>query len=720
MQIPANMPSWMARAYRSMNDHHIAMRQHLVLAEQHAQSISSAHMGIIQNTERIGAKLHKKSNTQSQDRIYQSLEDDTKKLNEALEYLINKNPNIICTHTRDEQLISDENVEQIVPARINAELINAEKEVKKPNQCTTKKTQIFKSPMLKVNEQRKREKQRYNPNSTPSTPNYRPNDPPLNLPTVATLMKKKEPLPPSTLPHAKPISLPSAAPVIRLTSHIPKTSLQRKEPMVQIENGKEVTVTEFNQKIIETSAKQQKRKEDEGSEKFEKDINLLLLKQAANNHNDDKLQANVTVLLQQTKLTSQRSIKSFLTQKKNNQQQKSTASPTPSEHTSNTEDEEHSTKETATTAAQATPSTSTLFPTQHNADTERHSKRGDKLPKHTATTEEDSAMETEQITDKTPTGVDSQMEYDTTDNQEINEEVIKKSSSKIIRRKKQVDKVPKHTTTTQELSTMENEQITDETPTGKDSQMEYDTTDDQEIEEEEIKKSSTKIKRRKNKHHPKEDDNITPKKRKHKHRQDDGANKKSKTEVKDTPTETKMSKKQKNNEDSPNEDKQQQDKTSKHSSEERNKINKQATVPQKEKQVPDVSPHASQNMSTPKQSRIMLSDLQKDIFLKITPATKQTFYKFRRYTEDVEKALKLCKQEVKTGPNKGAFQCQNCDFERKTKWDIDRHIVTVHFKFQRYQCTRQDCNFIASHSDTVIKHYVNSHLEEVSTLFFDN
>ena len=171
--IPNDMLDWMAHAYQSFNKHVVNFRKDMTSIEGHFQAIKSIHFGIVETTRKkglIGSGLHKQKNYEA---VYQSMEENIKKMNNHLDKITKENPNRILTRTRDLELLADKKEKYKEPARLNVDI----KENKIIVKSTKQKTNQFKTPLLKVSEQRKLEKPKYM-ESTNSPHNPPPKTPP--------------------------------------------------------------------------------------------------------------------------------------------------------------------------------------------------------------------------------------------------------------------------------------------------------------------------------------------------------------------------------------------------------------------------------------------------------------------------------------------------------------------------------------------------------------
>ena len=748
------MPEWMSRAYRSMNEHHVAMRRHLVLAEEHTQAISSIHTAIVQTTQKMGSNLKKKSSTRSEDKIYTSWEEDIKLMNEKFKLIQNQNPSMICTHTREEQFLSDvDRNENIVPTRIDHDLITLEQKAKTANVCTTKKAQLFKSPLQKVNEQWKKERSMYAPNSTPSTPIFKPNNPHLNLPPIQSLTKKTNPPPPSTLPHAKPTPLPSPSPIVKLTSHIPKSFLERQEypKHIELKTAKKMTASEFNKEVTKAATKMKKSKKHGESQQ---EYNERILKNTAKSLKDDRLTAQVVVLLdKEPNLSTQRSIKEYL-KKKNDAPAPSTSqdtniepatvlpeatpSPATTEATPSPATTETTTPATTETTTPATTETTTPETTETTTPATTETTTPATTETTTRATTETTTPETTETTTPPTTETTTPATIETT-TRATTETTTPETTETTTPATTEITSSQEHhnTTATPPTTEKENEPTKDSTKnqstppepstssTTPTPTQEYNDIEDDAV----IDESPSDKKKRKTKDDTNTKENKSHK-RKHKHhRSKERSSKKHKKSVQNDDSEGHQTKQQRQKQ--KHKKALQEHNTESASSEEEHEANQQdekhkRTHRKKNQTKNKEKKKTSTQIDTPNAEEptqktktvIHMSDIQKQAFTKLTNQTRATFYIHRTLTPDLNTALELCRKKVDT-PTGPTYKCQNCDFEAQQNWDIKRHILRKHMQYKEYQCSFVNCEFVASHCGTVQRHYTYTHLPNIGPNFFD-
>ena len=169
IEIPHDMPDWMARAFAKFNEHVHQYRLKMASIETEFQALTAIHFAIIEQIRQKGMKLNKHFSTKNENRNIQLLEQDLKAMTDKLEDICMKTPNRIMTNSRFSTFLTEKREKKLIPARQSTKISDTENNSKNYKYPPKLSTNPFKTPPTKISTQRKNQNSYTKSSATPPT-----------------------------------------------------------------------------------------------------------------------------------------------------------------------------------------------------------------------------------------------------------------------------------------------------------------------------------------------------------------------------------------------------------------------------------------------------------------------------------------------------------------------------------------------------------------------
>ena len=724
--IPESMPDWMALAYQAINEHVIEYRRDLARIETHFQAIIAINQAISQVTHKKGLKIKHSLTDKDFKYVNKSMEDDLKLMSQEIEKRLSENPNRIITNTRFTELIAKRRQNQINTTRTDTQI----KQIRTQN----REGKQHRTPLEKVNDQRRREKLYYNKRPESSKPRQNHNKiatqststTPTSTHCTVTTETPHISETPCTLPHATPVHVPPYKSTIKITSHIPVQDYihitKPKKRHIKGPEGKKLTLKKIGEALTHHTSKAETHHTSKAETRPSPPKQIDTTQQAEQNQEtsrtlqdfikemakqDPKLGGKVTITL-----TKQQNIDKFLKKKDHpvevmNDEEKENR---PVQVMSDEDEENHAVEVMSNEEEENHPVEVMIDEEKENRPVQVMS--NEDKENHPVEVMSDEEKENRPVQVMSDEDKENHPVEVMSNEDEENHAVEVMSDEEKENRPVEVMSDEKEENHPVEVMRREDRK---EERKQKDSKEERRQKDHKEKHRQEDHKEKRRQKDHKEKHRQED--------RKEKHRREDNEEERKQIdhgEEQNVPLDLTVEKEVPNT-DTP---------ILKRKSTaimEVNKRQRSSNASPADDESDDTSATSAQNytggsttnrklmgerMKGTKKKYVTLDTFHKKLMMKLDDNVKTSFYRHihtLKKDEHVWKSM-LIKDKSDTVTD---FLCDKCEFKTRKMCDIKRHILSIHLHCGQKMCTYRGCQFTAATAKRVISHYISDHSAEL-------